>query len=54
MLSTNTDIQIRNRKAKQYSDACREKKLNKLYNNIAHTWLILVCVYILYQFTTLL
>lgn len=50
---TQTDIQIRNFKAKRYSDACREKKLNKLYKNITDTGLILVFVFILYHLTTI-
>ena len=51
---TQTDIQIRNYKAKQYSDACREKKLNKLYRNITDTVLIVVFVFILYHLTTII
>ena len=51
---TQTDIQIRNFNAKRYSDACREKKLNKLYENITDTGLILVFVFILYHLTTII
>ena len=51
---TQTDMQIRNYKAKRYSDACREKKLNKLYRNITDTVLIIAFVFILYHLTTII